>query len=199
VVLSLAGVGVAVVTAWGWRRNPSACPYSFRFSLELPHPYVTRSRLREILDPRPGERVLEVGPGTGYYSLDVARWVEPGGTLDVLDVQREMLDHTVRRARGVGVSNVVATRGDARSLPYPDDAFDAAYMVLVLGEVPDRDAALRELRRVLRPGGRLVVGEVFPDPHMVRFGDLRERAEDAGLRFERRLGGRLAYLARFAA
>jgi hypothetical protein len=44
-----------------------------------------------------------------------------------------------------------------------------------------------------------VVGEVFPDPHMVRFGDLRERAEEAGLRFERRLGGRLAYLARFTA
>jgi ubiquinone/menaquinone biosynthesis C-methylase UbiE len=45
-----------------------------------------------MLDPESGERVLEVGAGTGYYSLHVARWVEPGGALDVLDIQQEMLD-----------------------------------------------------------------------------------------------------------
>ena len=46
----------------------------------------------------------------------------------------------------------------------------------VLGEIPDQDAALRELARVLKPGGRLVVGELFGDPHMVTSGKLRERA-----------------------
>ena len=49
------------------RKDPSVCPYSLRFSLALPRPFVTRSRLREILSPEPAQRVLEVGPGTGYY------------------------------------------------------------------------------------------------------------------------------------
>lgn len=194
-------IGAALLAGamlWG-RRNPTACPYSLRFSLEFPRPFLTRPRLREVLAPEPGEQVLEVGPGTGYYALHVARWLEPGGTLDVLDIQQEMLDHTVHRARELGISNIVPIRGDARALPYPDDCFDAAYLNFVLGEVPGQDATLRELRRILKPGGRLVIGEAFTDPHMVPFGALKARAEAAGLAFERRLGGPLGYYARFAA
>jgi len=198
-VLNSVSIGVVIVAFLRWRGNPSACPYSFRFSLELPHPFVTRSRLREILKPAPGERMLEVGPGTGYYSLDAARWVGSDGTLDVLDIQQEMLDHILRRARESSVPNIVPARGDAQELPYPDDRFDAAYLSFVLGEVPDQDAALRELRRVLKPGGRLVAGEALTDPHMVSFEKLRAGAEAAGLRFERRLGGPLGYYVRFAA
>src|SRR3712207_3737048 len=181
------------------RKDPSACPYSLRFSLELPHPFVTRSKLREILSPEPDQRVLEVGPGTGYYSPHVARWLEPDGTLEVLDIQQEMLDHTMRRAHALGVSNIVPTRGDAQTLPYPDGRFDAAYLVATLGEVPDKGRALRELRRVLEPGGRLVVGEGQPDPHMVSLGKLRMLADVAGLSYERSVGGRLGYLASFRA
>jgi len=181
------------------RKEPSACPYGLRFSLELPHPFVTRSRLREILSPEPGERVLEVGPGTGYYSLHAARWVEPDGTLKVLDIQQEMLDHTMRRAQTLNISNIIPTRGDAQALPYPDGRFDAAYLVATLGEVPDKERALHELSRVLKPGGRLVVGESQPDPHMVSFDKLRMLADVAGLSYERRVGGRLGYLASFRA
>ena len=194
----IVGAALLGIGLW-WRRHPSACPYGLRFSLELPHPFLTRSRLREILAPRPGERLLEVGPGTGYHALHVARWLEPGGALDILDVQQEMLDHTMRRARELGISNVVPTHGDARELPYPDDTFDAAYLNFVLGEVSDQDAALRELRRVLKPGGRLVVGEALPDPHMVKVDRLREKAEAEGLSFERRLGMPFGYYARFIA
>src|SRR5918993_542914 len=176
--------GLVLVTAAGLlayltrqRKDPSACPYGLRFSLDLPHPFVTRSRLREILAPEPAQRMLEVGPGTGYYSLHAARWLEPDGTLEVLDIQQEMLDHTMRRAHALGISNIVPTRGDARRLPYLDGYFDAAYLVATLGEVPDKGRALSELRRVLRRGGRLVVGEVLLDPHRVSLSELRRLAD----------------------
>jgi ubiquinone/menaquinone biosynthesis C-methylase UbiE len=190
-----AGLGLAGAALW-WRRHPSACPYSQRFWVEAPHPFITRERLRSVLSPSSGERVLEVGPGTGYYSLPVARWLEPEGHLDVLDIQQEMLDHTLGRAAAEGIANIAGERADAREMPFADDSFDAAFLVTVLGEIPDQDAALRELRRVVKPGGRIVVGELFGDPHMVTFRALRDRAAAAGLEVERKLGGRLWHFTR---
>jgi ubiquinone/menaquinone biosynthesis C-methylase UbiE len=197
--LGLLAAGAVLGAALWWRRNPSACPYSQRFWVETPHPFITRERLREILEPRPGERLLEVGPGTGYYSLPVAEWLAPDGHLDVLDVQQEMLDHTLRRAGEHGIDNITPALADARELPYADDSFDGAFLVTVLGEIPDQDAALRELRRVVKPEGRIVVGELFGDPHMVSHRALTRRAEAAGLRVERAIGGPLWHYTRLHA
>jgi ubiquinone/menaquinone biosynthesis C-methylase UbiE len=197
---TLVGLGglVTLGAAYWWRTHPSACPYSQRFWVEAPHPFITRKRLLEILAPQAGERVLEVGPGTGYYSLDVASRLD-GGSLAVFDIQREMLDHVMRRAAERGISNIEPTLGDARSLPYDGNSFDAAYLVTVLGEIPDPGAAVGELGRVLRPGGRLVVGELFGDPHMVTLGRLRDLAQPAGFSYDRRLGTLLGYFACFRA
>jgi ubiquinone/menaquinone biosynthesis C-methylase UbiE len=194
-------VGAASLLAYlrRQRKDPSACPYGLRFSLDLPHPFVTRPRLREMLSPQPGQRVLEVGPGTGYYALQVARWLEPSGTLDILDIQQEMLDHTMHRARAMGVLNIVPRWGEAQALPYPDHHFDSAYLVATLGEVPDKGRALRELGRVLKRGGRLVVGEVLLDPHKVTFEELRRLTDAGGLDHERTLKGTLGYFAAFRA
>lgn len=190
--------GGALAAALWWRRHPSACPYSQRFWVDAPHPFIARARLREALGPVAGARVLEIGPGTGYYTLPAAGWIGVGGRLDIFDLQQEMLDLTMRRARERGLDSVVATEGDARSLPYDDSSFDAAFLVTVLGEIPDQAAALRELARVLRPGSRLVVGELFGDPHWVAPGALRRRAGAAGLRFEERIGTPLGYFARLS-
>ena len=197
--LALLGGAAALGAAVWWRRNPSACPYSQRFWVEAPHPFITRERLRAILEPSPGERLLEVGPGTGYYALPVAEWLSPGGQLDVLDVQQEMLDHTLQRAAEHGIDNITPACADARELPYPDDSFDGAYLVTVLGEIPDQEAALRELRRVVRPGGRIVVGELFGDPHMVTHSALADRGRAAGLSVDRKLGGTLWHFTRLQA
>jgi ubiquinone/menaquinone biosynthesis C-methylase UbiE len=188
---------VAGAALW-WRKNPSACPYGQRFWVEAPHPFITRARLREILEAKQGERVLEVGPGTGYYTLDVAEWVGPGGSVDIVDLQQDMLDHTMRRAGERGLANITPTQGDATALPFEDGTYDAAFLVTVLGEVPDQDAALRELARVLKPGGRLVVGELLGDPHYVALRPMRLRAAAAGLAFDRRSGSALGYFARFS-
>jgi len=197
-LLALGG-GAAIAVAVWWRKKPSACPYGQRFWVEAPHPLITRSRLREILEPERGERILEIGPGTGYYTLDLADWVGADGAVEILDIQQEMLDHTLHRAGERGLRNVSPTRGDARELPYDDSSFDAAILITTLGEIPDQDTALGEVARALRPGGRLIVGELFGDPHMVTLGSLQRRAEAAGLRFERRVGPKLGYFARFTA
>jgi ubiquinone/menaquinone biosynthesis C-methylase UbiE len=201
IVGGLVLVGAASLLAYlrRQRKDPSACPYGLRFSLDLPHPFVTRPRLREMLSPQPGQRVLEVGPGTGYYALQAARWLEPSGTLDILDIQQEMLDHTMHRARAMGVLNIVPRWGEAQALPYPDHHFDSAYLVATLGEVPDKGRALRELGRVLKRGGRLVVGEVLLDPHKVTFEELRRLTDAGGLDHERTLKGALGYFAAFRA
>ena len=194
-ILGVAAVGTLAASLW-WRKNPSACPYGQRFWVEAPHPFITRKRLLEALDPKPGERLLEIGPGTGYYTFDVAARLD-GGTLEIFDIQQKMLDHVMREAASRGAGNVHPTRGDAQSLPYESDSIDGAVLITVLGEIPDQEAALREIARVLRPGGRLVVGELFGDPHMVTSGKLRERTGRAGLRFEHRIGSAFAFFERF--
>lgn len=190
-----AGAAALIGSALWWRRHPSACPYGQRFWLQPPHPFITRARLREALELQPGQRVLEVGPGTGHYAVPVAGWLAPDGSLDAFDLQPEMLDHTVRAAQRAGLANLRPQQGDARELPYADASFDSAYLVAVLGEVPDPEGALRELRRVVRPGGRVVVGELVGDPHMVGLRSLRRHADRVGLRFERRVGPRFGFFA----
>ncbi len=182
-------VAAAVVGAalW-WRRNPSPCPYSQLFWVEAPHPLITRARLRKVLAPRPGERLLEVGIGSGYYSLDLAEWVGPAGTIEIFDIQQEMLDHVLRLASERGLTNLNPTRGDAAELPFEDDSMDAALLTTTLGEIPDREAAVAEIARVLRPGGRLIVGELLGDPHFTTPGEVKRIGNEAGLVLETRSG-----------
>jgi ubiquinone/menaquinone biosynthesis C-methylase UbiE len=194
------GLGAAATlgAALWWRKNPSACPYGQRFWVEAPHPFITRERLRSVLRPQPGERVLEIGPGTGYYTFDLASWLEPGGTVEIFDLQSEFLEHVMRRAGEAGIDNIAPTQGDATALPYEDASVDAVVLTAVLGEIPDPGAALREIRRVLRPDGRLVVGELFGDPHFTTIGSLRRQAGEAGLSFERHSGNWFGYFAGLA-
>ncbi len=193
--IGLCGLAVLGAALW-WRKNPSACPYGQRFWVEAPHPIITRARLREVLRPQPGEWILEIGPGTGYYTLDLAEWVGPGGTVEIFDLQQQFLDHVASRAAERGLTNVRPTRGDATALPYEDDSFDAVVLTAVLGEIPDPVAALREIARVLKPSGRLVVGELFGDPHFTTLGALKREAAGAGVVYESHSGNPLAYFAR---
>ena len=193
---ALIGAGAAAAVATWWFTDSAPYPYSQRWLLDLPLPFLTLKRLDHVLQAREGERILEIGPGTGLQSLHVAPQLGPNGQLDIVDIQQEMLDHVMREAGRRGVTNVTPTLGDAQALPFEDNSIDGAVLVTVLGEIPDQEQALREIARVLRPGGRLVVGELFGDPHMVTTGKLTERAGRAGLELEQRLGSPLAFFAR---
>jgi ubiquinone/menaquinone biosynthesis C-methylase UbiE len=194
--LLAATAAATLAAALWWRKNPSACPYGQRFWVEAPHPFITRERLREVLRPQPGERLLELGVGTGYYSCELAEWVGPGGTLELFDLQQKFLDHTMRTAADRGLTNLVPTQGDATQLPYEDASIDAVILTAVLGEIPDQAAALQEIRRVLKPDGRLVVGELFGDPHFTSRGSLQRLGAEACLNLSGSSGPPFGYFAR---
>jgi SAM-dependent methyltransferase len=199
VVLGLGAVGLGVASRRWSRNSRGPFPYSLRWILAMPHP-ISPGLLRHGVEPAQGDNVLEIGSGTGRHAVQVAQWIALTGTLDVFDVQQDMLDAVMRRADGEAITNITPTHGQAgEQLPYADEQFDAAYLVTVIGEIPDPDVALRELRRVLRPGGRLAVGEVLLDPDYTSLHELRSLAEASGFRFVRRHGSPFAYVAQFDA
>lgn len=192
----------AIVGAW-WARlrgrlRPSPCPYSLAAAFEAPGRRLVAGagRVLAAFGVRAGETVLEIGPGTGFYSIEAARRVGGRGRLVCLDIQPEMLHHTKRRleVRGLEAEFVQA---DARLLPLRPSSVDHVFLIGVLGEIPDRATALAEIRRVLRPGGRLSVSEQFPDPDFVTRRTLRREVSAAGFA-EEKTRGWLFYTSRWS-
>lgn len=153
-------------------------------------------RLVRRLGLKPADRVLEVGPGPGYFSPSIARAI-PRGKLTLFDIQSAMLAMAKSRLEANGCTNFEIVEGNAARLPFPDASFDVVFLVTVLGEIDSRAEALREFRRVLRPGGRLSVTEQFGDPDYVRFRALSGICEKAGFVLERRFGSAIVYTANF--
>jgi ubiquinone/menaquinone biosynthesis C-methylase UbiE len=105
----------------------------------------------------PGERVLDVACGTGLVALAAAEAVGPDGRVVGVDLSGRMVDAARQRAHARGAAHARFARMDAERLDLPDAAFDVALCALGLMYVPDPAQALREMRRVLRPGGRVVL------------------------------------------
>ncbi len=124
-------------------------------------------------------RVLEVGPGPGYFSVEVARRL-PRGRLELFDLQQEMLDKARRRLEAAELYNVGFTQGDACDLPYSDDQFDTVFLVAVLGEVSNPARCLQNVYRTLRPGGLLSITEQPGDPDFMPMSVVRRLAEQQG-------------------
>ena len=190
-----AGLAAVAAGAW-WFTDKAPYPYAQRRLLDVQLPFLATADLDQILQPRPGERMLELGPGTGLQTLHIAPRLGPEGRLDILDIQQEMLDHVMSRATEKAPDIVHPHRADARELPFEDRTFDAVYLVTALGEIPEPERVLAAAARVLKPGGRLVVGEFF-DRHWIPFGRLHRLADAEGLHLTARRGPSVAYLARF--
>jgi ubiquinone biosynthesis O-methyltransferase len=117
---------------------------------------IEEKRLVELIGPVAGKRVLDVGCGDGVLSLRLA---EAGGIVTGLDADPAMLTAARQRAATPGAA-ITFVQGDARSLPVADSSFDVVVTVTVLCFIVDAERAVKEMARVLRPGGRLVIGEL---------------------------------------
>jgi arsenite methyltransferase len=114
-----------------------------------------RARFLAALDLQPGERVLDVGVGPGLLACDMAAAVGEGGRVAGIDPSASMLEMARRRCAGQPWTDF--RPGEAAKLPFDDGSFDAVVSTQVYEYVADIGAALAEARRVLRPGGRLLV------------------------------------------
>ena len=112
----------------------------------------------EALDPQPGDRVLDVGCGPGFYVADVLDRVGEDGGVTGIDVSPAMVAMAARRVEGR--AGAVVTEGGATSVPLPDASADRALSVQVFEYLEDVDAGLAELRRVVKPGGRVVLWDI---------------------------------------
>lgn len=158
--------------------------------------------VREILERfrlESGNTVLELGPGPGYFSVEASRIVGPSGRVVCLDIQRDMIAILNDRLRTEGAGNADPVVGDATRLPLAGDSVDKAFLFAVLGEIPDRPAALGELRRVLRPGAVLGFSETLTDPDYIFMASLDDLCRAFGFERLEERGVLLGYTMTFRA
>ena len=133
----------------------------YRRRIQPPEQLIERSGIKK------GMSVLDLGCGSGAFTPFIARVVGQKGRVYALDVQADMLkqlENKLSRPENKDIKNIKLIEGNAYELPFEDGSIDLVNMVTVLQEIPDRNRALQEVKRVLKPGGFLAVTELFPDP-----------------------------------
>lgn len=168
----------------------------FRRKLQPPDKVIKRSGIKE------GMHILEVGCGSGAFTTFAARASGTKGEVYALDIQPKMLmqlKKKLSRPENRDVKNIKLVEGDVNKLPFDDNSFDVIYMVTVLQELPDRNRALKEIKRVLKPGGILAVTEFLPDPDYPLKSTTIKLGEEAGFILDKVEGDFWNYTVRFKA
>lgn len=190
-------IGAFFAVRWVTRRASLITPPAFA-PLLLSHARLAYRQPRNVVafaGVQPDWAVLDLGCGNGAFTLALANHAR---CVHAVDVQPAMIKALMIRLRSSGVTNVVPRVAPATHLPFEDEAFDAALMISVLPMLHDRAAALAEVRRVLKPGGVLVIGEELIEPEYVREATTRRWAEQACFRWLDRDATPLRYSLKFA-
>ena len=191
---------VAIAWRYASRHESHPCPVWLRWLVEIDNPFTKTNRaafIVETLKLSDGMKALDAGCGPGRLTVPLARGVGPTGRVVALDIQPGMLARAKSRTEAAGYTNVdfIATGlGDGK---LPANHFDRGVLVTVLGEIPDRAAALAELFAALKPGGILAIVEVLFDPHFQPRRTVTDLAVAAGLRERAFFGHRGAYVILF--
>jgi ubiquinone/menaquinone biosynthesis C-methylase UbiE len=167
---------------------------NFRRKLQSPDKLIQRSGIKK------GMSVLEVGCGSGAFTTFVARAVSEKGKVYALDIQPEMLkqlESKLAKPENKDIKNIEVGEASAYELPFDNNSLDLVYMITVLPEIPDKNKALQEIRRVLKPGGILAVTEFLPDPDYPLKSTTIKIVKKAGFVLDEALGSFWNYTTRF--
>jgi len=202
-IVPLAFVAVLLIGV-AWRlashRRSLPCPVWLRWLVELDNPLLKTNRASFIVDTLGlvnGMTVLDAGCGPGRLTVPLARGVGSAGRVVALDIQPGMLARARAKTEASGCRNVEFVAAAIGSGQLPANSFDRAVLVTVLGEIPDRAAALTELFGALKPGGVLAVVEAIVDPHFQSRQTVTSLALSMGFRERAFFGHRLAYVIHF--
>jgi ubiquinone/menaquinone biosynthesis C-methylase UbiE len=166
----------------------------FRKLLQPPARIITDSGIK------PGMRVLEIGCGSGAFTIDAARAAGQAGKVYALDIQDDMLSKLrakLSRPENSEIRNVELIKKSAYDLPFEGNSLDIVFMVTVFQEIPDKQRALQEIKRVLKPGGILAVSEFLPDPDYPWRSTTRKMVSKEGLQIDAVCGNLWSYTVRF--
>lgn len=185
IALALIALLATISLAWRLfsRRHTLPCPSWLRWMVELDNPFAASNKAAFIvaqLQIQPGMQVLDAGCGPGRVTLPLARAVGTTGQVLAVDLQPAMLQQVVAKAQAQGLDNVRTQAAALGQGQLPAGLHDRAVMAAVLGEIPDRAAALADLFQSLRPGGLLAVAELVFDPHFQRRATVERLARGAG-------------------
>ena len=183
----LVGTLVVAWIAWrlGARRRNLPCPPWLAWMLENPITAgISSQRILDYLDIRPGQRILDVGCGQGRLTIPAAQHVGPTGEIVAVDLQEKMLARAQEKAAQASVDNIRWLHTGIGEGQLETNYYDRAILVTVLGEIPNRSAALAEIYQALHPGGRLAVGEIILDPHYQNQSKVLALAQEVGFQHD---------------
>jgi len=166
----------------------------YRRKIQPPSQLIVRSGIKK------GMQVLDLGCGSGAFTTFIARAVGEKGKVFALDIQADMLKQLERKLskpENNDIKNIKLIEGNAYELPFDNNSLDLVNMVTVLQEIPDRNRALQEVKRVLKPGGFLAVTELFPDPDYPWKSTTIKFGEAAGFVVDKVSGNFFNYTVRF--
>lgn len=199
-IVMIVTVGLIFI-GWRWASRVWSLPCPSLVGWVLESPFYGRitgtEKTLERIGLKPGQRVLEIGPGPGRLLIPAAKKVLPDGEAVGIDIQPGMVARLKERAQAANITNLTAILGDATQPVVPEASFDVAFLVTTLGEIPDRAAALKQCFRTLKSGGILSVSEMLPDPHYQSKKTVRRLAEAAGFRMQSVVGGAWLFTTNF--
>ena len=195
-ILALFFLLIAISWRYASKRQSLPCPVWLHWLVELDNPFTKTNRAATIishLSLQPGMSVVDIGCGPGRLTIPVAKFIGNSGEIVAIDIQPGMLQIVKKKARIERLENIRYLQSDIAEGGLPNNQFDRALLVTVLGEIPEQRKALPEIFNSLKSGGVLSITEIIFDPHFQKYKTVKKLAESCGFKEKAFFGNQIAY------